>query len=130
MPDIYSPQQAAKIANNNQYVYPTFGWTNSLGHNLIQQLTMDIAATRAIIDAILDGSVENAGFTPMPVFNFDVPKSLPGIDPHVLNPRASWADKAAYDEGLVRLGRMFVDNFRKFTNTASGRSLERSGPQL
>lgn len=46
MPDIYTPQQAAKIANNNQYVYPTFGWTNSLGHNLIQQLTMDIAATR------------------------------------------------------------------------------------
>jgi hypothetical protein len=46
MPDIYSPQKAAQQANDNNPVYPQFGWTNSLGHALINQLTMDIAASR------------------------------------------------------------------------------------
>jgi hypothetical protein len=46
MPDINTPQQLATIANNNNPVYPQFGWTNSLGHALISQLTCDIATTR------------------------------------------------------------------------------------
>lgn len=46
MPDIYTPQAKAYIANTNQQAYPQFGWTNSLGHALIQQLTFDIATYR------------------------------------------------------------------------------------
>lgn len=46
MPDIWSQQQLAKIANNNNTAYPKFGWTNSLGHALIEQLTLDIASDR------------------------------------------------------------------------------------
>ena len=89
---------------------------------------MDITATRAIIDAILDGSVEKAEFVKMPVFNFDVPKSLPGVNPNVLNPRDSWTDKDAYDAGLKKLGQMFIDNFKKFTGTPSGKAVEQAGP--
>ena len=46
MPDIYSAQKEAEVANSGQPVYPQFGWTNSLGHALINQLTLDIAASR------------------------------------------------------------------------------------
>jgi Major capsid protein N-terminus len=46
MPDIYTPQRQAYLANGNQYAFPQFGWTNSLGHALIDQLTLDIANAR------------------------------------------------------------------------------------
>ena len=54
MPDLYSVQRTAKIANGGSWAYPRFGWTNSLGHALIQQLTMDIAASRV---ETLDGQL-------------------------------------------------------------------------
>lgn len=91
---------------------------------------MDITATRAIIDAILDGSVEQAEFTVMPVFNMETPKSLPTVDSKVLNPRESWDDKAAYDESLKKLAAMFQKNFKKYTDTESGVAIEAHGPQL
>ncbi|HRZ83383.1 MAG TPA: phosphoenolpyruvate carboxykinase (ATP), partial [Candidatus Hydrogenedentes bacterium] len=91
---------------------------------------MDITATRTIIDAILDGSVEKAEFRKMPVFNFDVPTALPGVDSKVLDPRETWPDKAAYDAGLRKLGQMFTDNFKKFTGTPSGKAVEAFGPEL
>ena len=91
---------------------------------------MDITATRTIIDAILDGSVEKAEFRKMPVFNFDVPTALPGVDSKVLDPRKTWPDKAAYDAGLRKLGQMFTDNFKKFTGTPSGKAVEAFGPEL
>ena len=83
----------------------------------------------------LAGNIKNddmgdAEFRKMPVFNFDVPVALPGVDSRVLNPRDAWADKDAYDEGLRRLGQMFVDNFKKYTGTPSGRAVEAFGPQV
>ena len=91
---------------------------------------MDITATRRIIDAILDGSIEKADFWKMPVFEFDVPKSLPGVDASVLNPRDGWADKEAYDAGLRRLAEMFINNYKKLSNTDIGREVEGFGPKL
>jgi len=46
MPDIYSPQAKAQVANGGASAYPRFGWTNSLGHALIERLTLDIASAR------------------------------------------------------------------------------------
>ena len=46
MPDIYTPQAMAYRANGYAAAYPQFGWTNSLGHALISQLTLDIASSR------------------------------------------------------------------------------------
>lgn len=91
---------------------------------------MDITATRRIIDAILDGSIEQAEFWKMPVFEFDVPKTLPGVDASVLNPQDGWTDKAAYDAGLRKLAEMFVNNYRKLNNTDIGREVESFGPKL
>ena len=91
---------------------------------------MDLPQTRRIIDAILDGSIENSEFEKLPIFNFDVPTALHDVDTALLNPRNCWADKDAYDAQARRLGQMFIDNFRKFANNDEGRALEHAGPQL
>jgi phosphoenolpyruvate carboxykinase (ATP) len=75
---------------------------------------MPIKATRALLAAALDGSLAGAEFRTDANFGFAVPVSVPGVDPTILDPRATWADKAAYDRQAVRLVGMFIDNFAKF----------------
>ncbi len=75
---------------------------------------MPIKATRALLSAALDGSLKQAEFRTDANFGFEVPVSLPGIDGSILDPRATWADKAAYDLQAAKLVGMFIDNFGKF----------------
>ena len=80
---------------------------------------MPIRATRALLAAALDGSLSGAKFRTDPHFGFAVPVAVPGVDaamvdPTILDPRATWADKAAYDRQAEKLIGMFVDNFEKF----------------
>jgi phosphoenolpyruvate carboxykinase (ATP) len=75
---------------------------------------MPIKATRALLAAALDGSLAGAEFRTDPNFGFEVPVAVPGVDPAILDPRATWADKAAYDRQAKRLVGMFIDNFAKF----------------
>ena len=75
--------------------------------------------TRAIIDAILDGSIETVGFQNFPVFNFSIPTDLPHVDASILNPRNTWQDKDLYDATLQKLADEFEQNFAKFANTTS-----------
>ncbi|MDN5928271.1 MAG: phosphoenolpyruvate carboxykinase [Hyphomicrobiales bacterium] len=75
---------------------------------------MPIKATRALLAAALDGTLAGAEFRTDPNFGFAVPVSVPGVDASILDPRATWADKAAYDRQARRLVGMFVDNFAKF----------------
>ncbi|MBN9251675.1 MAG: phosphoenolpyruvate carboxykinase (ATP) [Mesorhizobium sp. 61-13] len=75
---------------------------------------MPIKATRALLAAALDGSLKQAEFRTDATFGFEVPVALPGIDGSILDPRATWADKAAYDRQAAKLVGMFIDNFGKF----------------
>lgn len=85
---------------------------------------------RITIDGIFDGSVDKAAFDIMPVFGFKIPKAVPGLNPRILDPRGLWADGKAYDAQLRKLARMFVDNFKKFTDTPAAKTLEAAGPKL
>jgi phosphoenolpyruvate carboxykinase (ATP) len=80
---------------------------------------MSIKDTRACIDSILNGSIKDATFRKDPVFGFDVPTSLPGIDSSVLDPKSTWADKDAFDETAKKLAQMYVDNFKKYEGKGS-----------
>lgn len=81
---------------------------------------MSINTTRTCIDAILDGSINNCEFRKDPVFGFEVPVSLPGIqDDHILDPKSTWADKAAFDAQASKLAKMFHDNFKKYQGKGS-----------
>jgi len=75
---------------------------------------MPIKATRALLAAALDGSLNNVEFRTDPNFGFEVPVSVPGVDNSILNPRDTWADKAAYDVQAQKLVGMFIENFAKF----------------
>ncbi len=75
---------------------------------------MPIKATRALLAAALDGSLNRAEFRTDANFGFEVPVAVPGVDGAILDPRSTWADKAAYDRQAKKLIGMFIDNFGKF----------------
>jgi phosphoenolpyruvate carboxykinase (ATP) len=103
------------------------GWTGGsygVGHRI------SLKVTRRIVDAILDGSMAKADYTTMPIFHVNVPKALHDVDPGILDPRNTWADKAAYDNAARKLAAMFIKNFKRFTTTEEGRQLEKFGPIL
>jgi phosphoenolpyruvate carboxykinase (ATP) len=75
---------------------------------------MPIGATRVLLAAALNGSLNGAPFRRDPNFGFEVPTAVPCVDPALLNPRATWADPAAYDAQAARLVAMFVENFAQY----------------
>ena len=127
-PTAYSDVLGKKMAEHGSKAYlVNTGWTGG-AYGVGER--MSLPATRAIIDAILDGSIEQCSFATMPVFNFAIPEALSGIDTDLLNPRNTWDDKAAYDEMLRKLGGMFAENFVRFTDTETGNALVAAGPQV
>jgi len=91
---------------------------------------ISIKATRAIIDAILDGSIDSAESATIPVFNLRVPTSLPEVDATILDPRNSYADSSEWDARAVKLASLFIDNFAQYTDTEGGNKLVSAGPIL
>ncbi len=101
------------------------GWSGG-GYGVGKRMSLKI--TRAIIDSIFDGSLEQAEFEAMPLFGLALPTAVNGVDSVILNPRNAWADTDAYDAGLQKLAAMFVANFGKYTDTAEGLELAKAGP--
>ena len=90
---------------------------------------ISIKDTRGIIDAILDGSIDKAEMSKLPIFDFSIPKALPGVDPAILDPRDTYADKAQWEEKAKDLANRFAKNFEKYTGTAEGQALVAAGPK-
>ena len=91
---------------------------------------ISIKDTRGIIDAILDGSILKSDTKKIPYFNFEVPTSLPGVDPKILDPRDTYADPSQWDEKAKDLAGRFIKNFVKYTSNEAGKALVAAGPQL
>ncbi|AHE54187.1 phosphoenolpyruvate carboxykinase [Sphingomonas sanxanigenens] len=87
------------------------GWT---GGSYGVGKRMPIKATRALLNAALDGSLNDAEFRTDPNFGFKVPVKVPGVDAAILDPRDTWADKDAYDATARKLVGQFIDNFAQF----------------
>ncbi|MBT8389827.1 MAG: phosphoenolpyruvate carboxykinase [Altererythrobacter sp.] len=77
---------------------------------------MPIKATRALLNAALDGSLNDVEFRKDVNFGFDVPVAVPGVDTAILNPRGTWADKEEYDRTAEKLVKLFVENFAQFAD--------------
>ncbi|MEQ8308536.1 MAG: phosphoenolpyruvate carboxykinase [Hoeflea sp.] len=93
------------------------GWT---GGAYGEGRRMPIKATRTLLTAALDGSLESAEYRTDPNFGFAVPTAVTDVETSILDPRSTWADKAAYDEAASRLVGMFIDNFEKFEEHVDG----------
>src|SRR3954463_9102270 len=87
------------------------GWT---GGKYGTGKRMPIKATRALLEAALDGSLKNVKFRKDPNFGFEVPVEVPGVDSNLLDPRNTWVDKDDYDRTAAKLVKLFIDNFAKF----------------
>ncbi|OQX80489.1 MAG: phosphoenolpyruvate carboxykinase (ATP) [Bacteroidetes bacterium 4484_249] len=91
---------------------------------------MDLPSTRKIIDAILDGSLDNTEYEELPIFGLAIPKAVEGVDSSVLNPRNSWSNPEDWDKAAKDLGKRFVDNFVSFTDNEEGKRLVDAGPKI
>lgn len=113
-PSVYAQMLGERIDTygSNVYLINT-GWS---GGPYGVGKRMSIKVTRAIVTAALNGDLEKAGYRHDDTFNFEVPTSCPGVPDEVMNPRNTWADKAAYDKAAADLAGKFVENFKKYTN--------------
>jgi len=87
------------------------GWT---GGKYGTGSRMPIRVTRALLDAALSGALKAQPMRTDPLFGFQVPLSLAGVDPKLLTPRETWADPLAYDVTATSLIDMFEKNFAKY----------------
>ena len=111
-PTAYAKLLGEKIDTHNVNVYlVNTGWTGGkygVGHR------MSIKDTRACINAILDGSINDSEFDVTKTFRLHVPKTLGDINPEILNPRNAWADKDEFDRTRDELADMFIDNYHRY----------------
>ena len=117
--ELVRPKQAA---GSKAYLVNT-GW-NGTGKRI------SIKDTRRIIDAILDGSIDDAPTTVIPYFNLEVPTELHDVDPGILDPRDTYGDAAEWEEKAKDLAARFINNFRQFTDNEEGIALVAAGPRL
>lgn len=85
--------------------------------------------TRAIIDAILNDTLDEAETFTLPLFNLAVPVVLPGVDTHILDPRNTYASREQWQEKAEHLAQLFINNFDKYTDTPAGAALVSAGPK-
>ena len=122
-PTKYGEELVKKMEQHNAKAYMVnTGW-NGTGKRI------SIKDTRAIIDAILDGSIEKAETKMIPIFNFEVPTALHDVDTSILDPRATYADASAWNVKAEDLAARFISNFKQYTDNTEGQNLVKAGPQ-
>lgn len=127
-PTVYAKLLGEKIDKHNVNVYlVNTGWTGG-AYGVGKR--MSIKNTRACINGILDGKIENSEFDTLPIFNLSIPKTLDGVDTEVLNPRNTWQDKSQYDETAKELAAMYIENFKKYLTEDTSFDFTSAGPKL
>ncbi len=110
-------------ANGAEAYLVNTGW-NGTGKRI------SIKDTRGIINAILDGSIEKAETKMIPIFNLEVPTSLPGVQSEILDPRDTYGNANEWTEKATKLAGLFIDNFEMYTDNDEGKALVAAGPTL
>ena len=123
-PTKYGEELVKKMKQHNATAYMVnTGW-NGTGKRI------SIKDTRAIIDRILDGSLENAETQIIPIFNLEVPLTLEGVNTQILDPRNTYAEASEWEGKAENLAALFIKNFAQYTDNDEGKNLVKAGPQL
>ncbi len=123
-PTKYAEELVKKMEKSGAKAYlVNTGW-NGTGKRIT------IKDTRGIIDAILSGDILKAPTKKIPMFDFEVPTELPGVDPAILDPRDTYADPTEWETKAKDLAARFNKNFVKYTTNEAGKALVAAGPQL
>lgn len=122
-PTKYAEELVKKMEKSGAKAYlVNTGW-NGTGKRI------SIKDTRGIIDAILNGDINNAPTKTIPYFNLEVPTELTGVDPAILDPRDTYADVSRWETKALDLADRFIKNFAKYEGNAAGKALVSAGPQ-
>ena len=123
-PTKYGEELVKKMQKSGAKAYlVNTGW-NGTGKRI------SIPDTRGIIDAILDGSINNAPTKKIPYFDFEVPTELKGVNTGILDPRDTYADASEWETKAKDLAERFIKNFKKYETNDAGKALVKAGPQL
>lgn len=123
------PTQYAAVLNKRMKAVGAQAYLVNTGWNGTGK-RISIEATRAIIDSILDGSIDEAETETIPYFNLQIPTDVVGVNREILNPRNTYAEPVEWESKAQELAGLFINNFEKFTDNEHGQSLVKAGPQL
>lgn len=127
-PTIYARLLGEKIAKHQVNVYlVNTGWS---GGSYGIGKRMSIKATRACINAILDGSISQCEFEKFDIFDLAIPKELKGVEKNILNPINAWEDKERYLKTRNELALMFMQNFKRYEDVKEGKEFSKFGPKI
>ena len=127
-PTVYARLLGEKIEKHEVNVYlVNTGWS---GGSYGVGKRMSIKATRACINAILDGSIVKCEFENFEVFNLAIPKALEGVESTLLNHINTWSDKNAYIATRDKLAHMFIQNFKRYEDVKEGIEFSKFGPKI
>ncbi len=123
-PTKYAQELVKRMKENGATAYlVNTGW-NGTGKRI------SIKDTRAIIDAILDGSIDNAPTKKIPIFNLQIPTELHDVDPDILDPRDTYKDPEEWYKRARELAALFFKNFEQYTDNEEGKRLVDAGPDI
>ena len=127
-PTVYAKLLGEKIESHDVNVYlVNTGWTGG-AYGVGKR--MSLKATRACIDAIMDGSIHDSEFGTTNTFRFHYPTTLNGVDSKVLNPKNAWNDKEEYKKTRDNLARLYIENFKKYLKDDAEFDYSTAGPKL
>ena len=123
-PTMYSKTLISKMKEHNAKAYlVNTGW-NGTGKRI------SLKDTRAIIDAIIDGSIDAAPKTKIPVLNLEIPTKLPNVSEGILDPRDTYGHASEWETKAKDLGAKYIENFKQYCDNPEGERLVPAGPQL
>ena len=123
-PTKYAYELVRKMKKSGAKAYlVNTGW-NGTGKRI------SIKDTRGIIDAILNGSINNVPTKKIPYFDFEVPTELPGVATNILDPRDTYQNASEWDEKAQNLASLFIKNFNKYETNEAGKALVKAGPKV
>jgi phosphoenolpyruvate carboxykinase (ATP) len=126
-PKVYARMLDAKLEQHASTVWLlNTGWT---GGPFGEGERMPIQATRTMLSAALSGALDVSEFRVDPLFGFEVPTAVTGVDTKLLDPRSTWRDPEQYDRKARELAQLFADNFAKRFGDV-GESIQAAGPNL
>jgi len=124
-PSYYANVLAGKIDEHDCQVWMiNTGWSGG-PHGIGSRIR--IPHTRAMLNAALEGALDDIEYQEDPIFGLSAPTSVPGVPPDLLMPRATWADPGAFDDQARKLASMFVANFAGYAEGVD-EAVVKSGP--
>ncbi|HIO58229.1 MAG TPA: phosphoenolpyruvate carboxykinase (ATP), partial [Candidatus Poseidoniales archaeon] len=126
-PSVYANLLSQKVAENNSSCWLlNTGWVAG-GYGKSERIK--IRWTRALLNAALDGTLNNVEFVVDQRFGFELPSTCEGVPSEILNPKRTWQDGVQFDAVANKLALMFQENFKQFSSGCSDAVLD-SAPRV